>query len=152
MIFDRIENSDFYENLGEKWKKVFAFLKSYKGQKLADRTEIDGENIYAIVQQEYATREENENAWESHQKYADVQYIFEGEELFGIAQSKNLKLLTNYDEEKDVQFYKGTKSENFLSVSSGEFLILFPQDAHLPACHPKKGARLNKRIVVKVKL
>lgn len=109
MIFDRIENSDFYENLGEKWKKVFAFLKSYKGQKLADRTEIDGENIYAIVQQEYATREENENAWESHQKYADVQYIFEGEELFGIAQSKNLKPLTNYDEEKDVQFYKGTK-------------------------------------------
>ena len=31
MIFDNISNIKSYENLGERWKKAFAFLKQYKG-------------------------------------------------------------------------------------------------------------------------
>ena len=55
MIFDNISNIKSYENLGERWKKAFAFLKQYKGGDNG-KIVIDGENLFAIVQNAENTR------------------------------------------------------------------------------------------------
>ncbi len=150
MIFDNISNIKSYENLGERWKKAFAFLKQYKGGDNG-KIVIDGENLFAIVQNAENTREVDNLKWESHNKYADIQYILDGEERFGIASVDNLSAITDYDENNDIRFYKGA-NENFITIKAGDVLILFPQDAHLPLCHSLKGISVNKRVVVKVRL
>lgn len=78
MISDRIINFEEYISLNKNLKKAFEFLKSADVDKLLDgRYEIDGENVFALVQS-YRTKAENEVGWEAHKKYIDIQFIAKG--------------------------------------------------------------------------
>lgn len=48
------------------------------------RYEIDGDDIYAMIQKQTTAAPENKKA-ESHYKYIDIQYLICGEEMQGVA-------------------------------------------------------------------
>ena len=90
--------------------------------------EIDGENIYALVQQ-YNTKLKKDGFWEAHRRYIDLQYVIQGAEKIGYA---NLSRLTQgeYDASKDFLPLYG--EGDFLTLKDGSFVILMPEDAHMP--------------------
>jgi len=148
MIFDQLKNSEIYFPINEKFKKAFDYLKSVDFTNTEPgKYEIEGEDIYAIVQQ-YDTKPLTSAKWEAHKKYIDIQYIVSGKEKMGYSHKSKMIITQEYNEEKDALYLKG--EGNFLTAETGYFAIFFPSDVHMP------GIALNlstpvKKVVVKVK-
>ena len=149
MIFDSIENRELYSGLGEKFKTAFDFLKSTDFTLLEDgKIELDGENIFAIVQT-YKTKNTEDAKWESHRKYVDIQYMISGAENMGFVLNDYLEITDEYNSEDDIEFLKGLG--DFVQVNEGEFTIFFPDDAHMPGIKIKENEEIRK-VVVKVRM
>lgn len=149
MIFDAIENVEIYSGLGEKFKTAFEFIKSTDLKSLEDgKIEIDGENIFAIMQK-YETKDSDNAKWEAHRKYIDIQYMISGAENMGFVLADYLEVLEKYNEEEDVELLKGLG--DFVQVNEGEFVVFFPDDAHMPGLKIKESEKIHK-VVVKIKI
>lgn len=149
MITDKLQNAKFYYSLGERFKTAFEYLENTNLVSLKNgKYEIYGDNIFVSVQ-DYETKPIEQGRWEAHKKYADIQFLIKGAEQLGYTDISNLQPETGYDEEKDILFLKG--NGQFTKASEGDFLIFFPQDAHMPCISQEKPVYV-KKAVVKIKL
>lgn len=149
MIVDNINNVDIYELKNQNLIKAFEYIRSKKFEdKLTGKIEIDGEDLYAIIS-EYIPQLENDVFWEAHKKYLDVQYIIEGEELIGYTSINNLDIVKPYDIENDVVLGKADGS--YIKLKSGDFMVLFPDDAHKPGIISSDNTQV-KKLIIKVKI
>ena len=149
MIFDSIENAEKYYGLGEKIKTAFEFLKSTDFKSLKEeKIEIDGDNIFAMMQK-YKTRNSEDAKWEAHRKYIDIQYMVSGAENMGFVLADYLDILEEYNDEEDVEFLKGLG--DYVQVNEGEFVVFFPDDAHMPGLKIKENEMVHK-VVIKIKV
>lgn len=149
MIFDAIENAEKYFGLGEKFKTAFNFLLSTEFDSQTDeKIEIDGEEIFALVQS-YETRFQEDAKWEKHEKYIDIQYMISGSENIGFVLADYLEVTEDYNEESDIEFLEG--DGDFLQLNDGEFAVFFPDDAHMPGLAVEAKEKVNK-VVVKIKI
>ena len=83
--------------------------------------------------QHYKTRPEEECRPESHEKFIDVQFVAEGEEILGwCPKSPDLKISEPYNEKADVTFYKSLIPESCMVLSARSYAVLFPLDVHRP--------------------
>ena len=92
-----------------------------------DRVELKGSDVYA-TRFTYETVLEEESFFEAHKKYLDLHIMTEGSEGVEIAPPAEL---TEFDrvEANDFYAYRGPASYR-LSLSPGDFLVVFPNDAH----------------------
>lgn len=98
----------------------------------------------------YETKQEELCQYESHEKYADIQCILEGEEILYSIPSQELEVKENLLEERDVIFYMDTKRGKPHLLQEGDFIILYPGDAHKAGvCAGEK--RMVKKAVFKVR-
>ncbi|MEG0804388.1 MAG: YhcH/YjgK/YiaL family protein, partial [Pygmaiobacter sp.] len=113
------------------------------------RYAIDGDAVYASVQL-YQTGFADENRYESHRNYIDVQYVISGEEQIGCAALAEMPKGA-YDAANDITYYQDppVEAQKMLCLRAGELVILPPQIAHKPCCIAKK-AQPVKKVVVKV--
>lgn len=147
MIIDVLENANLYREVNSKFKKAFNFLKNMDLLKLdIGKYEIEGTNIYAIVDN-YFTRSKEEGLWEAHRRYIDIQFVVKNKEQMGYASLGQMQNCTEYDQEKDILFFKGTGS--YFIMPAGTFVILTPQDVHMPGIAIEKSEAV-KKIVIKV--
>lgn len=153
MIKDKLNYAKTYFGISENLKKGFEWLQSQNLTAIEPgKYMIDGEHIYANVQ-EYETKKDAK--YEAHRKYIDIQYVAEGSELVGICDIKNCTTYTQYDIEKDIEFFDCNTNNEYYTLNQGEFLVLFPNDAHKPSINPIKsdlGKNIVKKIVVKVEV
>lgn len=149
MVLDKLENCGLYYGLGERFAKAFEYLKSTDFSSVAPgKYELDG-NALKVAVQEYETKDEAECKIEAHKKYADIQFIFSGEESMGIAPYNGQESLAGYNEEKDVWHF--ASYDYIVNVRAGMFTVFFPGDVHMPGA--KLGEKSNvKKVVVKVLL
>jgi len=113
--------------------------------------EIDGDNVFAIVN-EFTTKPPSECDPECHQVYADIQIVISGTEKFGYAPLIEEEPSTPYNPENDVSFYSLPEEEiNYLTLTSGQFIIFFPSDIHQPETFVHQP-ELVKKVVMKVKV
>ena len=151
MILDKLENQSLYVNTHSNLKKAFDFLLNNNVEELADgKYEIDSNNVFALVQS-YTTKQEDDNKWESHQKYIDIQYVAKGNETIMWTPVEQLNVEEDYSEEKDVTFYKNGSHSTKLNLKDNYFCILFPEDGHKPACIFDEPMKI-KKVVLKIKL
>lgn len=147
MIIDNIKNAEQYFSYGERFQKALEFLSATDITLLENGThELDGKNIYAMIS-EYDTKPLTEGKWESHKKYYDVQFVATGEEKIGYVFKDKVKLLKDYDAETDFMLWKG--EGDFLTVKAGDFLILGPDDIHMPSIQINGPSKV-KKVVIKV--
>jgi YhcH/YjgK/YiaL family protein len=142
MIVDQLSNvsSDFYAGLlrshggsfklAERLTQALSFLQETDLLALANKTriELDGSRVFAMVQH-YDSKPKAKGVWEAHRKYFDIQYVAQGQELMGYANLSQLQAGT-YDESKD--FMPLTGEGSFVVMPPGAFVIVGPQDAHMP--------------------
>ena len=146
MVIDQLEKASMYLGINKRLAIAFQYLKNTDLAKVEPgRYEIDGTNVYALVQQ-YDTNPKEKGRWEAHRRYLDVQYVFSGAELFGYANLETLKA-GEYDEAKD--FLSLTGDGDFFILRAGTFVILAPQDGHMPGIAVSSPQPV-KKVVVKV--
>lgn len=86
---------------------------------------------------------------EAHEKYIDVQMVIAGEEKICVAEKASLKIVTPYDEAKDIAFYAWDNAQDVI-YRSGEGVILYPAEAHLPGRAVGEPMTI-KKAVLKIK-
>ena len=149
MIIDQLGNCERYFALGERFKKGFEYLQATDFSQIAPgKYELDGDSLKVAVQ-EYESKQEADCKIEAHQRYADIQFIFSGEEMIGMDTLRDQQPTVPYNSEKDVSFFG--KYDYKIRVTAGMFTVFFPQDIHMPGL--TSGVSSNvKKVVVKVLL
>lgn len=148
MIIDKLSNASMYYALSPRLERALRFLEVLDPATAATgRHEIAGEQVFALVQ-EYDSKPMAEGFWEAHRLYMDVQYVASGVEQIGYAHVDSLHS-GEYDAAKD--FLPLSGEGQFLQVSAGFFMILGPQDAHMPGMAAGESVPV-KKIVVKVRI
>ncbi len=113
-----------------------------------ERYDIDGDNVYALVNT-YDTKEREDCFLEAHKKYIDVQFVAKGEELMGYLPYTGQKIYREYNSEKD--FILFDEEPSFIKFTENMFAILFPDDLHMPGITSGECGNVRK-IVVKVRV
>lgn len=150
MIFDKAENMAQYYEKEPLLKKCAEFIERFEAEKLPDGAyEIDGERVFANVQT-YRTKQQDENSrFEAHKKYIDVQYVVSGIEKIRWAKLENVvETEERYSKGQDIAFYTGDAKMDFV-LTKGAFLLLYPQDAHMPGLSAEKDV-IARKIVFKI--
>jgi YhcH/YjgK/YiaL family protein len=148
MIIDHLKNASPYFGAHPRLESAFKYLRNTDLGKIeAGRYEIQGTDVFVLVQN-YDTKAKEKGRWEAHRKYIDIQYVYKGTELIGYANIDRLQPGA-YDEGKDFWELKG--EGDFVKAPAGTFLVLFPQDGHMPGI-AVSGPEPVKKIVVKVRV
>ncbi len=92
-----------------------------------ERVEIKGSDVYA-TRFTYETIPEEESFFEAHKNYLDIHLMLEGSERVEIAPPETLTEF-NRVEANDFYAYRG-EGQYRLVLSPGDFLVVFPNDAH----------------------
>ena len=151
MVIDSLDNASLYESVHSGFQAAFQFLQEcMQNLPEAGRYEIDGTNVYAMVQK-YDTSPANQIRWEAHRNYIDIQCLLRGKEKIGYVPLTNLQEETPYHTEKDCVLAQSAKDENYIHIPQGSFAIFYPQDAHKPRCMADASEAVWK-VVVKVRL
>jgi len=152
MIVDKLENSSLYAGISERLAKAFEILKDKSVLEKEDgRYEVDGENLFYIVQH-YQSRPIEQGRLEAHKKYIDVQYIVSGEEIINhTLVDGSLEVDEPYDEAKERIFYKPPEQMSPIIFRAGMFGVFFLHDAHM-ACLEVDGPSQVHKVVVKVRV
>jgi len=146
MIIDQLTNSHLYYPLSHRIKIAFDYLHQTDLSSLSiGRYEIDGENIFAMLQQ-YTSKPRNQGFWEAHRRYMDLQVVIQGAELIGYANIASLSK-GEYDLSKDFIPLFGDGA--FLTLQPGNFALLMPEDAHMPGIAVDSPSPI-KKIVIKI--
>ncbi len=146
MITDALKHADRYAALHRLLPGAFEYLASTDLVALAAGTyELDGRRLYAVVQ-DYVTKRQELGAWESHRCYIDLQVVARGTERIGYAPGSRMRAGA-YDEARDVQPLSG--GGDFVTVQAGDFVLLWPDEAHMPGIATTEPAAVRK-IVVKI--
>ena len=152
MILDNLSLCQRYTALSPRFAKAFEYLKKFEGDTKNGRYELDGDNVYAMVQR-YTTKPADKGQFEAHRKYIDVQYVHAGKETILWAPLESLVNKTNeaYNTEGDYALFGLVATATPLRMSAGQFTILFPEDGHVPCCEWDGPCEVTK-VVVKVKV
>jgi YhcH/YjgK/YiaL family protein len=148
MIIDQINNSHLYYALHPRIRPAFEYINRNDLSSLnVGKYEIDGENLFAMVQQ-YNSKPKEQGFWEAHRRYMDLQMLIMGTEVIGYA---NIDRLTQgvFDAKKD--FLPLFGEGDFLTLQTGSFALLLPQDAHMPGIASQSPA-LVKKMVIKISI
>ena len=129
-----------------KIQKAIEYLKNTNFNNISDgKINIDNE-IWANLQT-YYTKEDA--LFEAHRKYIDIQFMLAGQEKISVCDYKNCTTEIAYDEEKDIEFLQSNEWKD-IEMHTGDFLILFPKDAHKPSISINNKKQHVRKLVIKV--
>jgi len=150
MIYDKIDNLETYANISGDIRVALEFLQNASPAIEKGVHEISP-RVKAIVS-EYTTKTENENGYEAHRQYIDIQYLVSGTEKMCCLPLECLKETMPYNEDMDAALYdKSAECPQQLILGNGYFAVLFPQDGHMPQLCVNEPLPV-KKVVVKVKI
>ena len=142
MILDHFKNIEQYVTANSDLQQVIHVLKNMDLAGVdPGRYEVPGTEAFFMFQK-YETKPVLEGVWEAHRKYIDLQYIVSGIELIGYKEISELQITRAYDAESDAVFYNG--EGNFITMYSGMFMVLYPQDGHMPGINTGGASRVIK--------
>ena len=144
MVTGNIKNCERYYPLHKHFKDVFEYLKTVK--KDSGKYVISEGNVWVNPP---VVRNACSDIYETHRKFIDIHYILSGSETFGCCDAKRLEVTEKYDEAKEYEFLKG--KGDLVEMSEGDFIIVFPEDAHNVIVDFDKSSELVT-VVAKVRL
>ena len=145
----RVADAARYEGLHPRFARAFEFMCRGDLAKLpCGRYEIDGSNCWAIVSEVELKPFSDDNQYEVHRAYIDIQAPITGSETIGTALPPG-GVFAGFDAEGDFVLFKA-KGEPW-TLKPGEFAIFFPENgAHAPGLS-SDGPRTIRKLVIKVR-
>ena len=129
------------------WDAAFAFFAHNDLQALPKgKYPILGDSVFVSITED-PTKDYENTKWESHRKYADIQYVIKGEEKIGVCPVSKATVSQAYDPKNDLAHYSATGRQYI--ARPGTLFMFFPMDAHRP--NITTGSRtVDKKLVIKV--
>ena len=150
MIYDTLEHITAYRGLGANMDRAIELLQNTDFSKLAaGRYDADGENLFFMIQ-EPELRQAEDAQFEVHRKYADIQLALTDGEIINYLPIESISKWQTFDEYRDIGFSDVREKGVSLPLDAGYFMVLYPQDAHMPCL--KGSADKTRKVVVKVRL
>ena len=147
MVYDKIDNIETYKGLSEDIYEGLKFLKNATPDLACGVHEINP-RVKAIVS-EYETKAVNENGYEAHRIFIDIQYLLKGAEKNCCLPIAKLKETKPYKDDIDTAFYKADIPAQEFVLGEGYFAVYYPQDGHMPCLCLNKPENV-KKIVIKI--
>lgn len=128
--------------------RVLIFLRDQAAD-LEDGTH-DLQGGITVVAKEYEPGDRTTKRFETHVKYADVQYVVSGGESILVAPLDGLATVEDRLEADDVRFHAEPDPAAITEYEMGEgdFLLLLPEDAHKPEC--SRGIARCRKCIAKI--
>lgn len=98
-----------------------------------------------------STRLYSEGKWEAHKDYIDIHLPITGAEKQGVCHIDELTQDGEYNADMDTCFYHNDTSKALYPVKPGEFLLVFPNDAHAPLIAVDDKPKEIRKLVFKVR-
>ncbi len=150
MISDTLDQWRRYTGLSPRFAAAFEYLEKLPANHPTGRYELDGNNLFALMQS-YTTQPIEQAKVETHRQYIDIQYIQAGRETMLWTPLAALPKVTQpYNAEKDVIFYATPPHMTPLNPGAGHFGILFPTDGHAGGIEYDEPSEVRK-VVIKVR-
>ncbi|MGS0683382.1 YhcH/YjgK/YiaL family protein [Shewanella sp. 125m-7] len=153
MIVDTLANREIYCAINPRIAIALEHLATTDfSQVKAGKYELDGKNLFVIVN-DYQTLPKEQQAFEVHQQYIDVQFVVSGEEEFGYLPLAAQSPSKAYFAEHDFAGYDYESNKHdaaFIPLKAGMFALFFPGDIHMPGAGDT--ASQVRKVVIKVKV
>ncbi len=148
MIYTTLSESSRIESLHPKFKELFDYVKNNDLlNQETGRITLDGDLLFINNVNPQMVKPEDQ-VLEVHQEYIDVHFPLDKPEIIGVRPLQDCeKLKSPFNKEEDYALYEDTPS-NFITVNPGEFLIVYPEDAHAPII----GEGKIRKLIAKVKI
>ena len=134
-------------------EKAYEFLVNFKEEDYADgRYDLDEEGLFANIMT-FTTNPRENQKYEAHKKYIDVQYVLNGKEGFCLEPMDTIDqntLIQPYSEESDIMFYSAETKGEYHVLSDGEYLVMGPDCAHMPGIAVDGVPSQVRKMVVKI--
>lgn len=154
MICDQLNNWKRFVS-AEAFAKAFHFLETVNENTPDGTYELDGRNVYAMVQS-YDTVPGGPAFFEVHRNYADVQYTISGTEVLAWTHDTGLiPFKMPYDPAKEAGFLEVPEKTEFarLEMKPGMFAVFYPSDGHCGKIESAAaGPSHVKKVCIKVAL
>lgn len=146
MIVDNIKYADKYFGIDERFEKIFAVLASLSKDTPLGWQEYDGFKIGVSECETFDKDKDGKDRYaEAHRKFADIHYVISGNEGIGYANTDTLEAVTEYDEQNDYLLLSGDTVR--FHLRTGDFCVVFPEDAHIPQMTSGADKHLKKAVV-----
>ena len=148
MILASLADSARYEQLHPLFKTAFDFIKSnHLLEREPGRIDLDGNRLFINNVKTNLIKREKQ-ALEIHKKYIDIHIPLDKTEIIGWKSLSDLNQpREEFDTENDFALFD-EPATNYIEVHPGEFLIVFPEDAHAPVI----GEGALRKLIVKIEL
>lgn len=144
MILDEKSTLKIYESTGYDASAVEGFIERAEKEQLPPgRYELDGENLFAMIQ-EYETKDREQCLYESHKLYGDIQYMVSGEEMIYAADVSRLHVVEDRTPQEDILFYEQQEEDAMLHLRPDMYALFLPQDGHMPCCTCGRVQKVRK--------
>lgn len=133
VIIDTVMRLGEYRNI-PRVDAIVGFLRDTDSHTLATGDiPIHGNELYVKVLR-YVPKVAEENDFEVHLSYTDVQVLIEGTEEVQMAPLDCLRPKTDRASEGDFQFFSAHSHVSKIVMRQGQFVTFFPQEPHKPGC------------------
>lgn len=151
MIYDSLPNLKNYTCIPY-LKEILDFMEKNDLLQLPKGDiEILGRDLYLRVLS-YFPEDEKTKQFETHQVYADIQIVFGGVEKIQTAGRDNLTQITEYNSQKDIQFFSVPPQQiSDIIIRENQFALFFTGESHKPQCFYEQVAEPIKKFVFKVR-
>ncbi len=140
-----------------KFQKAFAYIenlqdknsseyKSIVNTKVGECNKIVLDENCFVLEQAYITKNKEDCLFESHKKYIDIQYMFEGDEIMEVENVNNLEVSSAYDEKLDYAKHFQSTTSSSLKIKETEMAIFYPNDAHMPCIKIDENKKIIKAV------
>jgi len=150
MIIDNLTDISRYSGISQSFAKAAEFLRTHDLAALPGGTqEIDGPGLFYKFNWGM-TEPAVDRRWETHRLYGDIQCVISGCQEIGYAHIDGMRMdESGYDEKNDIAFCSPYENSGTykLILKPGQFMALFPQDAHKPLCAPVAPERIHLLVV-----
>ena len=131
MIVGKLKDLHRYKGLNKNLDKAIDYILNNDLYNLkSGRNDIDNDNVF-INRFNYTGAEESGCFFEGHKNYLDIHIILNGCENIGYTDITELNQVTEYDFGNDFIKFEGTV-KNYIKLEVGDFVIVFPEDIHMP--------------------
>ncbi len=149
MILGNLQQSARIEALHPAFKQAFDYIKSHDLLNTPPgRIELDGDNLFINNSLVETPKAQDEQVLEAHRQYLDIHVLLEGQERVGWKAIEDCAAATKeYDQTEDYMLF-AEPATTYIDMLPGQFLIVYPEDAHAPIISDKP----IRKLVIKVKL
>lgn len=145
MIHANLKLNDYFKTIDEKMQICMEKAKELNENTPCGRYDLaDGVFVNVMT---YEPKECTTYTSETHNNYADIQLILDGQEYMGYAPLDTLTPATEYNPERDIQFWNGDVA--LLPLRKGEWVLFLPHEPHAPSISMSGGT--VKKAVFKIK-